>query len=95
MKNEIKVRQDAVSLLGVLPDNPDAIPLSPPEGFIWITGGCIGGPYENYGVAECRVQIGRKRLDFDMTLADALSLRELLDQAIDTMRECGDDEFIP
>lgn len=84
-------RRDAVTFLGLLPDEPDMIPLEPPSGFFWITGGCYGGSQDTYGIAQVRVCFSGESLDFAMTKDDAVSLRDLLDQAIASMTECGGD----
>jgi hypothetical protein len=87
------VRIDAVSFLGTLPEDPDFVPLAPPSGFIWMTGGSWSGSHESYGIADVRVSHDGEVIDFAMTLADAIALRGLLDQTIEAMRECGDDEI--
>tara|TARA_R110000868_G_scaffold54118_2_gene169452 strand:+ start:1005 stop:1295 length:291 start_codon:yes stop_codon:yes gene_type:complete len=88
----IDVLTDAVAVLGVAPDEPDLIPISPPAGFIWMIGGAVSGDHGSYGLADVRVCRKGKTLDFVMTLAEAICLRRLLDQTIASMRELGDDE---
>lgn len=89
----MSIRQDTVQIIGKLPDDADTIPITPPNGFIWITGGSIGGVYEAYGIADVRVRNGSKSMDFVITLADAISLRGLLDQAISAMQDSEDKAF--
>ena len=86
------VRDDAVTFLGTIPSDPDSIPREPPCGFIWMIGGSLGGSHETYGLADVRICHDGETLDFVMTLADALSLRGLVDQAIKSMRACADEE---
>lgn len=85
------VRRDAVTIIGNLPDDPDQLPVMPPNGFIWMASGIWHGKMESYGLAEVRVSHAGKTLDFAMTLADAHLLRALLDDVIDDMRAAIDD----
>lgn len=82
-----KNRVDAVTILGVEPDDPDQIPIAPPSGFVWMAGGGMASSDQIYGIAEVRVVREGGTLDFVMTLDDALSLRDLLDQTIESMRK--------
>lgn len=92
MKNN--VNSDSISFLGVLPDDPDLLPVTPPSGFIWMVGGSWSGTRESYGLTDVRVCHKGKTLDFMITFADAIALRSLIDQAIESMRKCGADESV-
>ncbi len=81
------VRADSVTFIVTLPDDPDDLPLSPPNGFVWITGGSWYGSDESFGIASVRVSHDGETMDFDITLADALALRALIDQSIEAMRD--------
>ncbi|WP_313352796.1 hypothetical protein [Paracoccus sp. (in: a-proteobacteria)] len=80
-------RDQAVVVIGHLPDEPDAIPVTPPAGFIWMVGGRWWGEIESYGIADVRISIAGETLDFTITLEDAKSLHALLEQTIEDMRQ--------
>lgn len=82
-----KVRTDSVTVLGHLPDDHDTIPYAPPSGFIWMVSSSLGGNFETYEIADVRVALSGEALDFSMTLADAILLRDLLDRTISTMED--------
>lgn len=88
---EYQMVRDSVQVLGRPPEDPDLIPVAPPSGFIWMAGGSWSGSSEAYGVSDVRVSIDGETLDFVITLADAIALVGLLNQAIAAMRKCGDD----
>jgi hypothetical protein len=79
--------EKSVTFLGSQPDDPDDLPLAPPNGFIWIQGGGWYGDSEVYGIADVRVYSDGETLDFVITLGDAIKIRALLDRVIAEMTE--------
>jgi hypothetical protein len=81
---------NSVGFIGVLPDDPDRIPITPPCGLFWINPAAVSDGNEMYGLAEVRVALKGQVLDFAITLADAIAIHSLLEEAIDAMIEVDD-----
>ena len=90
-----EVTNQTVSFIGDLPEDPDLIPLAPPCGFIWMLGSALCGTGEAYGTTDVRVSYKGRTMDFVMTYADVLCLRQLVEEALDGMRNSGAEDLGP
>lgn len=90
-----EVTNQTVSFIGDLPEDPDHIPLAPPCGFIWMLGSTLCGAGEAYGTTDVRVSYKGRTMDFVMTSADVLCLQQLVEEALQAMRDSGADDLAP
>ena len=86
--HQVREREtNGVTVMGIAPGEPDDIPVQPASGFVWMQGSAWFGHNEAYGLTKVRVSNDGESIDLEITLDDALSLRSLLDDCIDAMRE--------
>lgn len=88
--DESGAQHHGCAILGKMPDDMDLLPVTLPDGFFAAIGGARQGSPADYPMADCRVAVGKRCLDFHITLDDARHMRRVLDEAIRSMEICTD-----
>jgi len=76
-----------ITFIGILPDDPDDIPVQPHSGFIWMQGSAWNGSCEAYQITDVKISVGRKTLQFSLEIDDVINLVALLQNAIEQMKD--------